>query len=229
MSELLLIAASGLAREVLAMVRSSGQFDVLGILDDDVTKLGTVVDGSHVLGPIGDALNFPNARVLVCVGAGTGREGVVNRLASLGFPQERYATALDPTVRTPEGCEIGRGSILLSNVTLTASVTLGSHVVAMPGVTFTHDDVVADFATFAAGVSLGGGVRIGRAAYLGMNASIRERTTVGAGATIGMGAAVLADVPDGEIWVGVPAHATSHGIHNGKVAHGAAGSGGGSF
>jgi acetyltransferase-like isoleucine patch superfamily enzyme len=77
----------------------------------------------------------------------------------------------------------------------------------MPGVTLTHDDVVADFATFAAGVSLGGSVRVGRAAYLGMNSSVRERTSIGAGATIGMGAVVLADVPDDETWVGVPAHA----------------------
>jgi serine acetyltransferase len=88
----------------------------------------------------------------------------------------------------------------------------------MPGVTFTHDDVVADFATFAAGVSLGGGVRVGRAAYLGMNASVRERLTIGDRATIGMGAAVLADVPDGETWVGVPAHTTAHDVNKGKVS-----------
>ena len=92
-------------------------------------------------------------------------------------------------------------------MTLTASVTLGSHVVAMPGVTFTHDDVVADFATLAAGTSLGGGVRVGRGAYLGMNSSVREQTSIGSYATIGMGAAVLSDVPEGETWVGVPAHA----------------------
>ncbi len=124
----------------------------------------------------------------------------------MGIGTDRYATVIDPTVRMPDGCRIGRGSILLQNVTLTASVTLGSHVVAMPGVTFTHDDVVADFATFAAGTSLGGGVRIGRAAYLGMNSSVRERTSVGSYATVGMGAAVLSNVPDGETWVGVPAH-----------------------
>ncbi|HBH57181.1 MAG TPA: acetyltransferase, partial [Arthrobacter bacterium] len=110
------------------------------------------------------------------------------------------------TVECPEGCRIGRGSILLKNVTLTASVTLGAHVVAMPSVTFTHDDDVADFATFAAGVSLGGGVRIGRAAYLGLNCSVRERTSVGSYATVGMGAAVLSNVPDGETGVGVPGH-----------------------
>ncbi|MDQ0146997.1 MULTISPECIES: acetyltransferase [Pseudarthrobacter] len=206
MSELILIAASGLAREVLAMVRSSGQYDVVGLLDDDKEMAGVSVDGAPVLGTIDDAAKYTHAFILVCIGSGRARESVVERLTALGLTEARYATAIDPSVLCPEGCRVGRGSILLRNVTLTASVTLGSHVVAMPSVTFTHDDDVADFATFAAGVSLGGGVRIGRAAYLGMNASVRERTSVGAYATVGMGAAVLSNVPDGQTWVGVPAH-----------------------
>jgi sugar O-acyltransferase (sialic acid O-acetyltransferase NeuD family) len=206
MSELILVAASGLAREVLAMVRSSGQYDVVGLLDDNREMAGVSVDGAPVLGTIDDAVNYKHAFVLVCIGSGRVRENVVDRLAAMGFSESRYATAVDPTVQFPKGCRVGRGSILLRNVTLTASVTIGAHVVAMPSVTFTHDDDVADFATFAAGVSLGGGVRVGRAAYLGMNASVRERTSVGAYATVGMGAAVLSNVPDGETWVGVPAH-----------------------
>lgn len=206
MSELILIAASGLAREVLAMVRSSGQYDVVGLLDDDREMAGVTVDGAPVLGTIDDAAKYTHAFILVCLGSGKAREMVVERLRVMGLHEARYATAIDPSVHYPEGCRIGRGSILLRNVTLTASVTLGSHVVAMPSVTFTHDDEVADFATFAAGVSLGGGVRIGRAAYLGMNSGVRERTSVGAYATVGMGAAVLSNVPDGETWVGVPAH-----------------------
>ncbi|WP_255769394.1 acetyltransferase [Pseudarthrobacter sulfonivorans] len=206
MSELILIAASGLAREVLAMVRSSGQYDVVGLLDDDREMAGVTVDGAPVLGTIDDAAKYTHAFILVCLGSGKAREMVVDRLSVMGLHEARYATAIDPSVQYPEGCRIGRGSILLRNVTLTASVTLGSHVVAMPSVTFTHDDDVADFATFAAGASLGGGVRVGRAAYLGMNSSVRERTSVGAYATVGMGAAVLSNVPDGETWVGVPAH-----------------------
>lgn len=206
MSELVLIAASGLAREVLTMVRASGQYDVVGLLDDDKEMAGVTVDGAPVLGTIDDAPKFTHALFLVCLTSGKSREAVVERLAALGLRDARYATAMDPTVESPEGCRIGRGSILLKNVALTASVTLGAHVVAMPSVTFTHDDDVADFATFAAGVSLGGGVRIGRAAYLGLNCSVRERTSVGSYATVGMGAAVLSNVPDGETWVGVPAH-----------------------
>ncbi|MCP8999951.1 acetyltransferase [Pseudarthrobacter sp. RMG13] len=206
MSELGLIAASGLAREVLTMVRASGQYDVVGLLDDDKEMAGVTVDGAPVLGTIDDASKFTHALVLVCLASGKSRETVVERLAALGVRDARYATAIDPTVECPEGCRIGRGSIMLRNVTLTAAVTLGAHVVAMPSVTFTHDDDVADFATFAAGVSLGGGVRIGRAAYLGLNSSVRARTSVGSYATVGNGAAVLSNVPDGETWVGVPAH-----------------------
>ena len=211
MSELVLITGSGLAREVLTMVRASGQYDVVGLLDDDQEMAGVTVDGAPVLGTIDDAPKFTHALFLVCVASGKSREAVVERLAAMGLRDARYATAIDPTVECPEGCRIGRGSILLKNVTLTASVTLGAHVVAMPSVTFTHDDDVADFATFAAGVSLGGGVRIGRAAYLGLNCSVRERTSVGSYATVGMGAAVLSNVPDGETWVGVPAHPIERG------------------
>ncbi|HBH57182.1 MAG TPA: acetyltransferase, partial [Arthrobacter bacterium] len=46
MSELVLIAASGLAREVLTMVRASGQYDVVGVLDDDKEMAGITVDGA---------------------------------------------------------------------------------------------------------------------------------------------------------------------------------------
>jgi sugar O-acyltransferase (sialic acid O-acetyltransferase NeuD family) len=216
-SELLLIAPSGLAREVLGTVRSGGRYDVVGFLDDE-EMYGMEVDGAPVLGRIHDAVHFTHAFMLVCLDSGRPRQAVVERLSALGIGINRFATVIDPSVRIPEGCRIGRGSILLQNVTLTASVTLGSHVVAMPGVTFTHDDVVADYATFAAGTSLGGNVRIGHAAYLGMNSSVRERTSIGSYATIGMGAAVLSDVPDGETWIGVPAHPVDHGAFDRTAA-----------
>ena len=123
MSELVLIAASGLAREVLAMVRSSGQYDVVGLLDDDKEMAGVTVDGAPVLGTIDDALQV-HARVragLPGLWKVAGSRG--GTAGGHGVADARYATAIDPSVQCPEGCRIGRGSILLRNVTLTASVT----------------------------------------------------------------------------------------------------------
>ena len=212
MAQLILVAASGLAREVLASTRSSGTADVVGYLDDDPALSRESIDGLPVLGRITDATAFPTASFVLCAGKGATREKIASVLAGLGIGSVRFSSVVDRTAVVSEGSVIGAGCILLANVVLTAGVRLGSHVVAMPQVTFTHDDEVDDFATLAAGVSLGGGVHIGRGAYLGMNSSVRERVSVGPGATVGMGAAVLVDVPDDESWVGVPARRMTGGL-----------------
>jgi acetyltransferase-like isoleucine patch superfamily enzyme len=123
----------------------------------------------------------------------------------MGVTSDRYLTLVHPGVRVPPGCTIGAGSILLEGVTLTANVQIGDHVVVMPRVTLTHDDVVENFAVLCAGVSLGGGVRIGNGSYVGMNASVRENRSIGTDATLGMGAALVDDLPAGQTWAGVPA------------------------
>jgi len=204
MSDLVLIGASGLAREALAVVRESGSHAPIGVLDDAPAQLGSSFDGVPVLGPLAEAARFPHAEFLVCVGSGVAREAIVRRIARAGI---RFATVVDPSVRNPGDSPIGAGSILLAQVSITANARIGEHVVVMPGCTITHDDVIDDYATLASGVSLGGGVHLGRGAYLGMNSSILPGVVVGAGAVVGMAAAVLDDVPDGETWAGVPAHA----------------------
>lgn len=202
MRDLLLLGASGLAREAAAADQAGHR--VIGVLDDDPGKRGTRVGGVEVLGGIAHAAEY-DADLLVCVGSGAGRRAIVARLAGLGVDPARYATLVDASVRIPDGCALGAGSILLAGVALTADVTIGRHVVVMPNTTLTHDVRLDDFATLTAGVSLAGNVRVGEAAYLGMNAAVRQGVVVGPGAVVGMGAAVLADVPPGETWAGVPA------------------------
>jgi sugar O-acyltransferase (sialic acid O-acetyltransferase NeuD family) len=203
-SPLLLIAASGLAREVLAVCEAMGR-DVMGVLDDDATKVGTALGNTTVLGELGRLRRYPDASLILCAGKGSVRRDLAVRLAALGIGDERYATIVDPSVRVPSTCWVGVGSILLAGVVLTADVSVGRHVVCMPHVTLTHDDELADYVTLTSGVSLGGGVRVGEAAYLGMNASVREQRTVGAGCVLGMGAVLVSDQPDGTVYAGVPA------------------------
>ena len=207
MRDLVLLAASGLAREVISSAQRSHR--VVGILDDDPGLAGSSVSGVPVIGPIDDAGSI-DLDLLLCIGSGRGRMTVARRLGDLGVDESRFATIVDDSVRIPESCTVGRGSIILPGVVLTADVRVGRHVVLMPQVTLTHDDELADFVTVAAGVSLGGGVVVGEASYLGMNASVRQGLRIGEGVVVGMGAAVLDDVPSGETWVGVPARPIAH-------------------
>jgi sugar O-acyltransferase (sialic acid O-acetyltransferase NeuD family) len=203
-SALILLAAGGLAREVLASVRRSDVHHVVGLVDDDPTLTGVTIDGVPVLGDIASLQRESDLRLVICAGRGPTRRRIVERLNAAGIGSSRFATVVDASAEIA-GCNIGVGSIVLGQVVLTTSVRVGAHVVLMPNVTLTHDVVVEDYATLCAGVSLGGGVLVGNGAYLGMNSGVRERITIGQDSVLGMGAALLSDLPAGETWVGVPA------------------------
>ena len=65
----LLVGASGLAREVIPVLREAGR-EILGVLDDRHAELPRTVGGVPVLGGIDDAGLHPDADVLVCIGPG---------------------------------------------------------------------------------------------------------------------------------------------------------------
>lgn len=204
MKPLLLVGASGLAREVMASVAANGMYRIVGVLDDDSGLYGKSMDGVPVVGDVSSAADR-DEQLLVCIGAGQTREDVVRRLSIAGVESHRFATHVDKSVRLPAGCALGAGSILLQGAVVTTSLSIGSHVVVMPSVVLTHDDCIGPFATFAAGVLLGGGVRIGRGAYLGMGSSVRQHVKIGDYATLGMGAVLIKDLPAHQTWAGVPA------------------------
>jgi len=197
-----LVAAGGLARETLEALSSQGP---VVVLDDNPDLWGSTLGGAPVVGGLEDVKRYDDHAVVVCAGRGAVRRRLVERLSDVGVDADRFMTVVHRSVTVPASCTVGAGTILLAGVVLTADVRLGSHVVAMPHVTFTHDDVVDDYATFAAGVSLGGSVHVGSGAYLGMNASVREGLSVGADSVLGMGAALIRGLPAGETWAGVPA------------------------
>ena len=207
---LVVVGAGGFGRETVEAVRAmnscGASWQLLGYLDDNPTLKGGRVDGTPVLGGITEAKNLPNASFVVCTGRPDNYVSRPRLVERLGLPVHRYATIVHPMAAVSASSRIGPGSVLLANVVLTAAVTIGSHVAVMPHVTLTHDDVVGDFATIASGAHLGGHVRVGPGAYIGAGALIREDRSVGKQAMVGMGSVVLNDVPDGQVWIGVPAH-----------------------
>ncbi len=201
---IVLVAAGGLARETAQAARAGGD-RVLGYLDDDPDKVGSELDGDPVLGGSASVGRYAAATLVLCAGKGHVRERLAGELRAHGVADDRYGSVVHPSAQVAATCEVAAGSILLAGVVLTAAVRVGRHVVVMPHVTLTHDDVLDDYATVCAGVRLGGSVTVGRGAYLGMGAMVREGLSVGEGAVVGMGSVVTRDVPAGQTWFGAPA------------------------
>ena len=211
--KLLLVGAGGLAREAAEAVRATNNvsptWDLLGFVDDDPSKQGSVVSGVPVLGPVEVLHEHPDALLLICPGRPdnyVARRLLVDRL---DLDDERYATVIHPTATLGTTCEVGPGSVLLAHVDLTTDVTVARHVIVMPQVVLTHDVTVEDFVTIASGVRVGGACHVRRGAYLGSGACLRERIAVGEWALVGMGSVVTRDVPAERVWYGVPARDVS--------------------
>lgn len=210
MRKLILVGCGGLARETVDLVHDANVagagWALEGFVDDDPAKHGKTISGLPVLGPTEMLDERPDTAVALCVGNPHNphsRTDVANRLA---LPASRYATLVHPSAAIGRSCTIGYGGIVLAGVVATADVWVGSHVVIMPATVLTHDDVIGDGATIASGVRVSGSVHVGPAAYLGAGAVVREGVRIGAGAVLGAASLALRDIPDGEVWAGVPAH-----------------------
>ena len=207
--DLVIFGSGGFAREtaqaVHALNAAGAGWRLLGYLDDDPAKHGLAIDGTIVLGGRDRLDEVPGASVVVCTGRPDNYVSRLRIVGDLGLPPSRYATIIHPAAAVSASSAVGPGSVLLAHVVATAAVTVGAHVAVMPNVTLTHDVVIGDFATIASGVNLGGGARVGRAAYLGAGALIGENRRIGDLSLVGMGAVVTRDVPDGEVWIGIPA------------------------
>jgi sugar O-acyltransferase (sialic acid O-acetyltransferase NeuD family) len=207
--DLVLVGSGGFGREtaeaVRALISAGIPWRLLGFIDDDPGQAGKVIDGTPVLGGREELKRLPDARVVVC----TGRPGnYVSRpriVSELDLPAERYAIIVHPSAAVSSSSFVGPGTVLLAHTALTAAVRVGSHVAVMPHVTLTHDDIIGDFATLASRCALGGGVQIGHCAYVGAGALIGQQLVIGDLALVGMGAVVTKDVPDRQVWAGVPA------------------------
>jgi sugar O-acyltransferase (sialic acid O-acetyltransferase NeuD family) len=208
---LVLIGSGGFGRETIEVVRAindaspAPRWDLLGFLDDDPARRGERIGGIPVLGGAAQLAQLDGARAVVCTGHPgnfASKRAIVERL---GLGPERYATLVHPAAVVPASCRLGAGTVVLAGAVLTTDVEIGAHVGVMPQAVLTHDDRVADYAIIAAGVRLAGGVQVREGAYLGSGCLVRENRTIGAGALVGMGAVVTTDVPDGEVWAGMPA------------------------
>lgn len=121
------------------------------------------------------------------------------------WPGRSFETVVAPTAYVSPSAVIGPGSLIAPGAVVTAGARIGEHVIVNVGATVSHDCVLGDFTTLAPGVNLGGGCRIGPGAFLGIGSTVRDGVRVAEGVVVGAGAAVVSDLQEMGIYVGVPA------------------------
>lgn len=175
----------------------------VGFLDD---RAGSEVHGFPVLGRLSQAASLDReVRFVTAIGSVTNYRAKPTLIEDLGLERERFISVIHPSASVSQWAQVGLGSVVLQQCTLSAGCRLGDHGLLLPGCRISHDTVVEDYNTLATGVILSGYVRVERNCYLGAGVLVRERLSLGEGCLVGMGGVVIRSVEPGQRVAGNPA------------------------
>lgn len=193
---LLVIGAGGHAKVVVDAARCAG-FEVVGVvgLPGGREDLLGVPVSLTAEGIVADAF-------IVAIGDNRRRAQVFAEHAAGELPA---ATVIHPSAIIADGVVIGTGSFVAAGVVVNVDARIGRNVILNTGCTVDHDVVVGDHALVGPASSLCGESRLGEGVTFGAGASIIPTKIVGDWTLVGSGAAVVHNIPERVVCVGVPA------------------------
>lgn len=205
MKDLIIIGAGDFGREVAALVsninEAKPEWNFLGFVDDNLT--GSTVEGWPIIGQISCIYEMnPMPLVVIAIANTQSKKRVADQIEKYNVP---LATLIHPSVIVSGISEIGAGSIICAGTILAINTRMGKHTVLNLGCRIGHDTILKDYSSCMPGTNLAGKVVLEEGVYTGLNACVINGITIGAWSTIGAGAAVIQDIPDHSVAVGVPA------------------------
>lgn len=160
------------------------------------------IDGWPVVGNFADIFDVAPDSVLVAIGDNRTRLSRLQQLSERGL---RLATVIDPSAIVSVSARIGEGSFIARGAVVSTGATLGRGCIVNTSASVDHDCQIASAVHLSPGVHLSGSVRIGDCSWLGTGSSVRNNVTIGHDVVVGAGGAVVNDIGNGLIVVGVPA------------------------
>ena len=204
--KLLLIGAGGHANSVIDSLYSSGEFDEIGIVVNDLPK-GEDILGISVLGS-DDELDelrnqgFEYAFVTVgSIGDTTLRRKLTDILVSKGFI---IPNIIDKTATLSKFSIIGEGNFIGKHAIVNANAQVGNYNIINTATIIDHDCKVSNFVHVSPGSVLNGGVIVKNDSHIGANSTVKQKVIIGENALIGMGSVVIHNISNNTIAYGNP-------------------------
>lgn len=100
---------------------------------------------------------------------------------------------------------VADSTLVAASAVINPLAVIGRGCIINTGAVIEHECQIEDFVHIAPGAVLAGHVSVGHGTFVGAGALVKQGIKIGRNVVVGAGAVVLADIPDSETWVGMPA------------------------
>lgn len=203
--KLLIIGAGSVGKFIAYNINQFIQsFEIIGFLDDDVSKHNTVIAGFPVLGSVEKLPEFSGKDIALVWGIAfpSIKKKLFDKYQNLSFDFPNFI-ARDAWIS--EAVAFGKGCIIYPGTTINYETVIEDFVVINMNCSLGHNCAIKSFSSLAPGVNLGGNTAIGSCVEMGIGSSTVQGIVIENNATVGGQAMVIANVNTGEMVVGIPA------------------------
>ena len=203
---LLIWGASGHAKVVIDVVRSTGIYDVVGCIED--SNGDDTANRSLDLPVIGGRNKLMECRdkglknIFIAIGDNQARLQLAEIAKEEGFD---IPTLIHSSAIVSDRSELGCGVLVCPSAVINPSVTVLDYAIINTGAIVEHDSSVGRAAHVCPGVTLAGHVTVGEGVWVGVGSTVIDNVTMHDHSFIGAGSVVVNDIEAGLVAYGVPA------------------------
>lgn len=203
--KLLIIGAGSVGKFIAYNIENFTQsFEIIGFLDDDVSKHDKLIAGYSVLGSVEKLNQFSDKNIAIVWGIAfpNVKRKLFEEYQHLKFD---FPSFISKNAWISKQVTIGNGAIIYPGVSINYETIVDDFVVMNMNCAIGHNCSIGKFSSFSPGVNLGGNTTIGNFVEMGIGSATIQGISIADNAKIGGQAMVIKNISEGKTVVGIPA------------------------
>ena len=204
--DIILIGGGGHCKSVIDVIESTGEYNILGILDKE-DLIGKDISGYEIIGTDHEIEEYVKKGVAFTITIGQIKSAHL-RIALFNLIKEKggeIPSIVANTAYVSKKAVLGEGTVVMHKAFVNSNVKVGVNNIINTRSTLEHDTMVGDHCHISTHVVVNGEVKIGNEVFIGSNSTISNQVKIGAKSIVGIGSVVVSNIPENVITFGIPA------------------------
>ena len=203
--KLIIIGAGSVGKFIAYNIHNfTESYEIIGFLDDDITKHNAIISGIPVLGSVDKLMEFTNSGTAIVFGIAfpNVKKALYDKYKNLHF---EFPSFISKNAWISNEVTIGKGAILYPGISINYETFIGDFVVMNMNCAIGHNCSIGSFSSFSPGVNLGGNTMLGEAVEMGIGSCTLQGISIADSSKIGGQAMVTKDIKVTSTVTGIPA------------------------